>query len=81
MLSLMGDLLKLIWRIFFGLFLSRASLEAEVLTLRHQLNVLQRKASKRVAFNTFDRAVVRDLLRHVRRLRTMFRLSPIRLRE
>jgi hypothetical protein len=33
------------------------SLEVEILTLRHQLNVLGRKAPKRVAFNNFDRFV------------------------
>jgi hypothetical protein len=40
-----------------GLFRSRASLEAEILTLRHQLNVLRRKAPKRLAFNGFITAV------------------------
>jgi ABC-type glycerol-3-phosphate transport system permease component len=30
-----------------GLFRSRASLEAEILTLRHQLNLLRRKPPKR----------------------------------
>jgi hypothetical protein len=39
MLHFMGDLLKLIWCTFIGLFWSRASREAEILTLRHQLNV------------------------------------------
>jgi hypothetical protein len=41
MLHPMGDLLKLIWWAVIGLFRSRASLEAETLTLHHQLNVLQ----------------------------------------
>jgi hypothetical protein len=36
----MGDILKLIWWTVIGLFRSRSSLEAEILTLRHQLNVL-----------------------------------------
>jgi hypothetical protein len=63
MLCLMGDLLKLIWFIVIGLFRSRASLEAEILALRHQLNVLRRKAPKRVAFNTFDRLVFASLYR------------------
>jgi hypothetical protein len=39
----MGDMLKLIWWAVIGLFRSRDSLEAEILTLRHQLNVLRRK--------------------------------------
>jgi hypothetical protein len=59
----MGELLKLIWCIFIGLFRSRTSLEAEILTLRHRLNVLQRKASKRVVFSNFDRFVFASLYR------------------
>ncbi len=50
-------MLKLIWWAVFGLFRSRASLEAEILTLRHQLNVLRRKSPKRVAFSNFDRLI------------------------
>jgi hypothetical protein len=38
-------------------------LEAEIVALRHQLNVLRRKAPKRVAFNTFDRLVFACLYR------------------
>jgi hypothetical protein len=63
MLRLMGDLLKLIWCTFIRLFWSRASREAEILTLRHQLNVLQRKAPKRVVFSNFDRFVFASLYR------------------
>jgi hypothetical protein len=33
-------------------------LEAEILVLRHQLNVLQRKSPKRVALNSIDRLVL-----------------------
>jgi hypothetical protein len=44
----MGDMLKLIWWAVIGLFRSRASLEAEILTLRHQLNVLRRKSPQRL---------------------------------
>jgi hypothetical protein len=40
----MGDLLKLIWYAVAGLFRSRAALQAEVLALRHHLNVLRRRA-------------------------------------
>jgi hypothetical protein len=47
MLHPMGDMLKLIWWTVSGLFRSRVSLEAEFPTLRHQLNVLQRKSPKR----------------------------------
>jgi hypothetical protein len=47
-ITAMGDLLKLIWYAVAGLFRSRAALQTEVLALRHQLNVLRRRASKRV---------------------------------
>jgi transposase InsO family protein len=63
MLRLMRDLLKLIWCILTRLFRSRVALEAENVTLRHQLNVLRRKAPKRVVFNNFDRFVLASLYR------------------
>jgi hypothetical protein len=63
MIRFMMDLLKLIWCIFVGLFRSHAGLEAEILTLRHQLNVLRRKAPNRVAFSTLDRLVFSGLYR------------------
>ena len=63
MLRLMGDMLKLIWWVVIGLFQSRDALEAEIVALRHQLNVLRRKAPKQVAFNTFDRLVFSGLYR------------------
>ncbi len=53
MLRLMGNLLKLIWWLVTGFFRSRAMLEAEIVTLRHQLYVLRRKAPKRVVLNNF----------------------------
>jgi hypothetical protein len=59
----MGDLLKLIWCFVIGLFRSRTVLEAEILTLRHQLNVLRRKAPKRFVFSNFDRFVFASLYR------------------
>jgi hypothetical protein len=43
----MIDLCRLIWFAFFGLFRSRASLETEILALRHQLNILRRKSAYR----------------------------------
>jgi hypothetical protein len=63
MLHPMGDTLKLIWWAVIGLFRSRASLEAETLTLRHQLNVLRRKSPKRLAFSNFDRLIFVSLYR------------------
>ena len=40
---------------FLSRFKSRACLEGEVLALRHQLNILNRTAPKRVRFTGFDR--------------------------
>ena len=63
MLRLMRDMLKLIWWVVIGLFRSRASLEAEIVALRHQLNVLRRKSTKRLAFSNFDRLIFAGLYR------------------
>lgn len=57
----MGGLCKLIWCTFAGLFRSRASLEAETLVLRHQLNVLRRSSPKRIAFSGIDKMVFAGL--------------------
>jgi hypothetical protein len=65
MLRLMGDLLKLIWCFVIGFFRSRAALEAEIVALRHQLNVLRRKAPKRLVFSNCDRFVFTCLYRFV----------------
>ena len=43
--------------ILLDLFRSRGSLEAEVIALRQQLNVLRRSAPKRPALKTFDRLI------------------------
>ncbi len=63
MLRLMRDMLKLIWWVVIGIFRSRASLEAEIVALRHQLNVLRRKSPKRLAFSNFDRLIFAGLYR------------------
>jgi hypothetical protein len=39
------------------------SLEAEIVALRHQLNVLRRKSPKRLAFSNFDRLIFASLYR------------------
>jgi hypothetical protein len=44
-----------------GLFRSRAALQTEVLALRHQLNVLRRRAPKRVAVSNTDRLMFAGL--------------------
>src|SRR5262245_2796874 len=59
----MSDLCRLIWCALIGLFRSRAALEAEILVLRHQLNVLRRKSPKRVAFSKVERLVFVGLYR------------------
>src|SRR5713101_7212558 len=59
----MRDVFSLIWLALIGLFRSRASLEVEILTLRHQLNVLRRKSPQRLTFTSIDRLVFAGLYR------------------
>jgi hypothetical protein len=40
-----------------GRFRSKASLEAEILALRHQLNVLRRTSPRRAVLSNFDRMI------------------------
>ena len=61
----MIDFLKLLACVLTRLFRSRARLEAEILVLRHQLNILQRKSTKRAAFKSIDRVVFAGLYRLV----------------
>jgi hypothetical protein len=61
----MIDCLMLLWVAFIGLFRSRVRLEAEILVLRQQLNVLRRKSGKRFSFGNFDRLVFVGLYRLV----------------
>jgi hypothetical protein len=49
-----------------GLVRSRAALQAEILVLRHQINVLRRKSPKRLPFTGTDRLV----------FVTLYRLAP-----
>src|SRR3981189_1473881 len=59
----MRDVCSLIWLALIGLFRSRASLQAAILTLRHQLNVLRRKSPQRLTFSSIDRLVFAGLYR------------------
>jgi transposase InsO family protein len=59
----MRDLCSLIWCAVVGLFRSRVALQAEILVLRHQLNVLRRKSPRRVALGNIDRVVLIGLYR------------------
>src|ERR1700759_2118235 len=57
----MKDVCSLMWLALIGLFRSRASLQAEILTLRHQLNVLRRKSPQRITFTSIDRLAKRPM--------------------
>ena len=59
----MVDVLMLLWCALSRLFRSGARLEAEILVLRQQINVLRRKSPKRFVFRTFDRLVFVELHR------------------
>jgi hypothetical protein len=54
----MLDLCRLIWRMFTDLFRSRVVLEAEILILRQQINVLRRTRPKRPPFISIDRLIL-----------------------
>src|SRR2546423_8856826 len=61
----MVDVFILLWSALISLFRSRARLEAEILVLRQQINVLRRNSPKRFVFGTFDRLVLVGLYRLV----------------
>jgi hypothetical protein len=61
----MADVVVLLWSALNSLFRSRVRLEAEILILRQQLNVLRRNSPKRLAFRTLDRLVFVGLYRLV----------------
>jgi transposase InsO family protein len=54
-----------LWSALTGLFRSRARLEAEILVLRQQINVLRRKSPRRFTFGNLDRLVFVGLYRLV----------------
>jgi hypothetical protein len=53
----MREACSLIWTALIGLFRSRASLAAEILVLRHQINVPRRNSPKRQTFSVTDRLI------------------------
>jgi hypothetical protein len=59
----MGELFGFIWCAIAGLFRSRPALQAEILVLRHQLNILHRRSPKWVALGKIDRLVFCRLYR------------------
>jgi len=50
----MTDIFRLHWCGLVGLLSLRVSLEAEIMVLRHQLNVLRRRSPKRLIFSGVD---------------------------
>jgi hypothetical protein len=57
----MREACSLVWSALVGLFRSRASLVAEILVLRHQLNIQRRHLPKRQTFSAMDRLGTRAL--------------------
>jgi transposase InsO family protein len=61
----MREAYSLVWSVLVLLFRSRVSLEAEILILRHQLNIQRRHLPKRPAFRAMDRLIFVGLYRWV----------------
>jgi hypothetical protein len=61
----MREAYSLVWSVLVLFFRSRVSLEAEILILRHQLNIQRRHVPKRVAFSAMDRLIFVGLYRLV----------------
>ena len=59
----MREACSLVWSVLVLLFQSRASLEAEILILRHQLNIQRRHLPKRLTFSAMDRLIFVGLSR------------------
>src|ERR1700716_77525 len=59
----MREACSLIWSALVLLFRSRASLAAEILVLRHQINILRWHSPKRQTFSAMDRLIFAGLYR------------------
>src|SRR5258705_8617267 len=59
----MREACGLIWSALVLLFRSRASLAAEILVLRHQINILRRHSPKRQTLSAMDRLIFAGLYR------------------
>src|SRR6202165_3461674 len=59
----MSEACSLIWSALVLWFRSRASLAAEILVLRHQINILRRHSPKRQTFSAMDRLIFAGLYR------------------
>jgi hypothetical protein len=61
----MREACSLVWSVLMLLFRPRASLEAEILILRHQLNIQRRHLPNRLTFSAMDRLIFVGLYRLV----------------
>src|SRR6202142_1524140 len=61
----MREACSVVWSVLVAWFRSRASLEAEILILRHQLNIQRRHLPKRLIFSAMDRLIFAGLYRLV----------------
>src|SRR6266481_1060239 len=61
----MREVYSMVWSVLVSLFRSRVSLEAEILILRHQINIQRRHRPKRLAFSAMDRLIFVGLYRLV----------------
>jgi hypothetical protein len=81
MLSPMADIHKLICWAVIGLFRPRASIEAEILAPRQQLNVLRRTSPKRPAFTYVHRLISNEsappLIAAATRVLSCFGFAPL----
>src|SRR5438270_3702043 len=59
----MREACSLIWSALVLLFRSRSSLAAEILVLRHQINILRRHSPQRQTFSAMDRLIFAGLYR------------------
>ena len=59
----MRNLCRLIWYALIGILRSRTATEAEILVLRHQLNILRRSCPKRATLSNIDRLLLVGLYR------------------
>src|SRR3977135_4556397 len=73
----MRDLLRIIGWTVVDLFRSRAALEAEIWTLRQQINVLRRTAPRKLSFSVLDRLVFVGLYRLFPKCLSENKLNPV----
>jgi hypothetical protein len=60
----MVAILRLLIGVLRNCIMSRGRLEAEVIVLRHQLNILRRQSPRRIRPKAFDRVIFVCLYRH-----------------